>query len=463
VLEDGRLARELERRPGDPFWRGAAPCTRGGLLAGARELARQLGRRGWRPGQRLGLLADSLPETATLLLAARMAALDLLLLPLREPADTVARLARAAGCAAWVGGAAAPLPAVLVNPPPPRGPAFAEGGRLWLRSSGSLGQPRWVLHGEASLQASARAVAERLDFGPGALWELSLPLDHAGGLALLLRAICGGGALGPAGCAGASHLSLVPVQLRRRLPDAPRLRRLSVLLLGGGVLDPWLRREALEAGLPLAVSYGLSESAALAAVAGPRRDGECLAEAGFAGRELFAGSLAVDGAGVIHIGGPALCLALAREDGLALPPALCDGRMPTGDLGRLEDDGRLFVDGRRDLVIISGGEKLPAEELEQALRSLPGVLEAVVVPLPDEEWGQRPAAFLRLAGAQLPGIAALREALAGRLASWKHPVAVWTLPDSAALKPDRAALRHLALQLAKGGRQPGVAGDAEPS
>jgi fatty-acyl-CoA synthase len=71
-----------------------------------------------------------------------------------------------------------------------------------------------------------------------------------------------------------------------------------------------------------------------------------------------------------------------------------DGRMSTGDLGHLDESGRLFVDGREDDMIVSGGENVYPVEVEDCLMSHPAVVEAVVVGVPDEEFGQRLVAYV---------------------------------------------------------------------
>ncbi len=88
-------------------------------------------------------------------------------------------------------------------------------------------------------------------------------------------------------------------------------------------------------------------------------------------------------------------LALGIWDGVALRPlAGADGFYDTGDLGSLDQQGRLHVIGRRDLMFASGGEKISPEVIERALLSIPGVREAVVVPIPHERWGARPVAWV---------------------------------------------------------------------
>jgi O-succinylbenzoic acid--CoA ligase len=415
----------LDLHPDDPFWiDDAGVLARGELGRAVDARARELARTGGSPGQRHPLEPHPTRQTVVDLLGALAAGATAVLLPLREP--PARRRALAAGATAEDG---AP-------------------GQIWVRTSGSGGQPRWVIHLAETLMAGAEAAATRVAFGRGSAWRLSLPLDHVGGLSLIWRALVGGGALLAGGDpARETHRSLVPTQLHRALAagEEASLRHLRCLLLGGAPLPPTLRRRALAAGMPLRVSYGLTETGALVAASLP---GDALCgEADYAGRPLWPGRVAVDDDGLVRVSAPSLAVGRADDTGAMAPLDLdAGGLLPTHDLGRLEGDA-LYVTGRRGNVIVSGGEKLAAEELEGALLGLPGVLAAVVVPLDDAEFGQRPVAFLATTDQARWPADAVREALADQVARWKLPRHVLPLPDGAGLKADRAALRRLAADL----------------
>ncbi len=419
----------LEERPEAPFWDGV---SRGELNTAVVSRAAELRREGWSSGDRLALAPDADVATVIAVLAALHADLSVLLLPRREPPSVQDSLVACAGARR------ADATSAKTSDSGNRLP-----GTIWIRSSGSLGNPRWIIHTPATMLAGAAVAARHLDFGPGARWRVSLPLDHVGGLSLIFRAMAGGGALTTQD--DATHVSLVATQLRRLLAGGADLGRHRCVLLGGGPAPTALRREALSAGVPLVVSYGLSETGAVTAASALDDPPDALCRDHFAGRPLVPGSIDVNKGGIVRVGGPALCVATAGDDGKPSPMRLEDGRLPTGDLGHF-DGNDLFVTGRHDNVIVSGGEKLPAEELEAALLALDGVLEAVVVPVPDDEFGQRPAAFVSWQAGRERSLDALREALAGTIAEWKRPVAIWPMPESDGFKPDRAILRHLALE-----------------
>jgi O-succinylbenzoic acid--CoA ligase len=125
-------------------------------------------------------------------------------------------------------------------------------------------------------------------------------------------------------------------------------------------------------------------------------------------------------------------------------PLLDDGWLHTGDIGRLDEDGDLWITGRRTDRIVSGGVTVDAVEVEEALRAHPAVAEACVVGLPDEEWGERVAAWIVPAPGGVDGdalTAFLRERLSGPKLPRVLHVAAQDLPRNANGKVDRAAVR----------------------
>jgi o-succinylbenzoate---CoA ligase len=179
----------------------------------------------------------------------------------------------------------------------------------------------------------------------------------------------------------ATLASLVPTMLVRLreagLADAPRLR---AVLLGGGPAPPELIDWARAAGLPVRLTYGMTETASQVATAEP---GERAA------RPLPGVELRIAAGGEILVRGPMVARgALSR-----------DGWLHTGDRGRIDEAGRLQVEGRLGNLIVTGGENVAAEEVEQALLAHPAVADADVVGTPDPEWGEAVSAFVVVSGA----------------------------------------------------------------
>ncbi|BCL15023.1 AMP-binding protein [Micromonospora sagamiensis] len=122
-----------------------------------------------------------------------------------------------------------------------------------------------------------------------------------------------------------------------------------------------------------------------------------------------------------------------------------DGLLDTGDLGRLDTDGRLFVDGRADDMIVSGGENVFPSEVEDLLARLPQVREVAVIGVPDDEYGQRLAAFLSLHPGEHLDPEAVREHVRQHLARFSVPRDVRfvaALPRNATGKVVTRELRH---------------------
>jgi o-succinylbenzoate---CoA ligase len=377
--------------PDDPFWiDGDGVLTRAAMRTAVIARTDDLG---LATGERIALPVAPTRASTIEFLAVLVAGGTAVLLPRRETEDRRRELAHVA----------------TAEPGPP--------GQIWVRSGGTSGRGRWVVHVPATLMGAAEAQATRVAFGRGGIWDVSLPLDHVGGLSPVWRALVGGGALAAPG-AGVSptHRSLVPTQLHRALASGrlDDLRRLRCLLLGGAPLPREMRVRAIDAGLPLVVSYGMTETGAMIASSIP--DDPLLCQPGYAGRPLWPGQLRIGDDGEVRVGGPSLAVGEVDDDGTMRPLGLDgEGLLATGDLGRRERDA-LYVLGRRDNLIISGGEKLAAEELEEALLTLPGVLEAVVVPITSTEYGQRPVAFLETEPSSEWPVDRVREALSDRIA-----------------------------------------------
>lgn len=321
-------------------------------------------------------------------------------------------------------------------------------------TSGSTGEPKAALHTLGNHYFSARGSNANITLGPGDRWLHSLPLYHVGGLSILFRCLLSGAAvalpepgstLGEAlAQSGATHLSLVSTQLRRWLREKTfDAQRLKAVLLGGGPVPGSLIDEALSGGLPVHASYGLTEMASQVTTTRPGASRE---ELRTAGRPLPHREVAISGDGEILVRGETLFVGYLDGDTLDLP--LDDtGWFHTKDLGELDADGRLRVRGRMDNLFISGGENVQPEEIEEALRRLEGIEEAVVVPIPDTEFGHRPVAFLRTSGGRMDA-RDLTRALAFDLPRFKIPISFHGWPEGfEGMKVNRAAFRDRARRL----------------
>lgn len=310
-----------------------------------------------------------------------------------------------------------------------------------IQTSGTSGTPKPVALTFGNWLWSALGSATALRSSGPERWLCALPLSHVGGLSILVRAAISGGTavvherwdtqrvLGELLSADAAItlVSVVPTTLTRLLDaglqQPPTLR---CALLGGAPASPELLRRAAAAGVPVSQTYGLTETCSQVTT---QRPGETRADAG---APLFCTRVRIAADGEIHVRG----LTVAGTDSHA--------ELATGDLGRLDDEGRLAVVGRKADTIITGGENVAPAEVEAVLEAHPAVAEAAVLGAPDPEWGEAVHARVVLHSGSEVGAAQLQAHCASLLAGFKVPKAIRvvpTLPRTTSGKLRRADLR----------------------
>ena len=353
------------------------------------------------------------------------------------------------------------------------GPAVALGDRssgevpagtaVVVATSGSSGHPKRVALSRSALTASALATAARV--GDGA-WLLALPPTYIAGAQVLVRAIVSGtepaifaGRFTPQGFAAAAatmvssrgghavanYTSLVPAQLTTLLDAADHdpavaraLRAFEAILVGGQSLSPTVGERAEAAGARIVRTYGSTETSG-----GCVYDGVPLDDVDVRivdGEVQLSGPTLADG----YLGEPERTASVFQRDH--------DGTRwyRGGDAGVIED-GVLRVTGRLDNVIVSGGVNVSLDRVEQVVRTVPGLAEAVVIGVPDERWGEASVVVVprgTLAGRSPEAVLdTARTLVATAIGSPARParlVTVDALPVLASGKPDRAQARLLA-------------------
>lgn len=335
--------------------------------------------------------------------------------------------------------------------PPANGRASGSELALVIATSGSEGTPKAVVHTHASLAAAARASAHLLPLTHGDAWLNCLPLCHIGGQAILWRCFMAGAAVllhdrfdaeavwQAIRRGEVTHVSLVPAMLAQLLDaaDGPPPARLRAALIGGASLSRPLRQRAVDAGWPLFVSYGMSESAAQIATLPPCLDWH----EGLVGRPLPGVGLSIAADGRIRIAGGQLMRGyLDAEDTPGL--GLEDGSFLSGDLGRIDDHGRLIVLGRADDMLISGGRNIHPQEIEARLCECPGIVDSAVTATPDPVWGDIITALVVASGETGAIERWCRESLPAALRP-RRIVRVSALPRTPLGKLERKALPAL--------------------
>lgn len=340
-------------------------------------------------------------------------------------------------------------------------PAIDDATTLaYVATSGSTGAPRLVQLSRRAWRASAEASAQNLGWEPHDRWLLCLPLAHTGGLSIVTRCLLARRAVvlfepGPSGVlaqigklvealASATLVSLVPSVLGALLDAGlvapPGLR---AVLVGGAGCSAALAGRAYAARLPLLTSYGLTETASQVVT---RRYAERYdplpVRAGVvsSGHALPGVTMRLMGE-TISVRAPSLFSGYLGE---AAPATDTEGFLHTSDRGELGDDDELYVRGRSDDVIISGGENVDPLQVEAALAALPGVQAACVFGTASETFGEVVSAVLVSDDAALADARHLSGLLEGRLARHQRPrraLLVASLPLTPSGKVDRRACK----------------------
>jgi fatty-acyl-CoA synthase len=195
---------------------------------------------------------------------------------------------------------------------------------------------------------------------------------------------------------------------------------------GGAAVPESIIRAVQARGVPMAQGYSLTEASAAATVLAPR---DALRKLGSAGLAVIHGRIMVGDendrpvapgeVGEILVGGPQNMIGYwNRPDESAA--ALRNGWLHTGDIGRLDDEGYLYVVDRVKDMLISGGLNVYPAEIERLLTPLPGLVEVAVIGVPDERWGETPA-VIAVGDPAVVTPATVLEACTGRLADYKLP------------------------------------------
>jgi o-succinylbenzoate---CoA ligase len=301
-----------------------------------------------------------------------------------------------------------------------------DGDALVVPTGGSTGEAKAAVLTHAAVTASAMATSERLEVDPARnRWLACLPLSHIGGLSVVTRSLLTGTALSvldgfdakavTAASGPEVLVSLVPTALGRINPSL-----FYKILLGGSEPPPSLPPNVV-------TTYGMTETGS-----GVVYDGTA----------LLGVEISISPSGEILL----RCPMLMRAYRDATVPFDAEGRFPTGDVGEIDEQGRLEVLGRLTDMIITGGENVWPSAVERILRQHPGVGEVAVSSRPDPEWGERVVAFVVPAAAgPPPGLEELRSLVRAELAAYAAPkelVLLPSLPKTSIGKLRRGALRE---------------------
>ncbi len=309
---------------------------------------------------------------------------------------------------------------------------------LILFTSGTTGAPKAARLARDNLEASARAANEVLQVDARSRFLCVLPLFHVGGLGIVFRCQLAGATVvlherfdaetvARELRQGATHASLVASTLARVLDQGGAFPP-AIVAVGGGPVPRGLLERSRAAGLRVVQTWGMTETCSMATCERPDD-----ADGSSAGPALPGFDVRIGSDSEIVVRGPAVMRGYLGHEPLR------GGFFRTGDLGSLDDRGRLVVHARRTDLIVSGGENVYPAEVEAALLTHPAVRETAVLPAPDEKWGQVGVAYVVCSAPEEE----LREFLRTRIAAYKVParfVRMSELPRNAGGKVDRIKL-----------------------
>ncbi|HEY1751297.1 MAG TPA: AMP-binding protein [Caulobacteraceae bacterium] len=421
--------------------------------AGAARLAALLQARGVRPGDRVAVQTPKSPEMVMLYLAILKAGAALL--PLNtayteaevdyfvrdaEPAlvvtDAAALAAEAAGLA--------PLEAVHEAAP--------DDLAAIVYTSGTTGRSKGAMLSHAALAANGLALTRAWGFTEADTLLHALPIYHVHGLFIALHCVLLAGAKALwlpkfdetqvlAAMARSTVMMGVPTFYTRLLDDVrftPQAARNIRLFISGSapLLPSTFADFEARIGQPILERYGMSEAAIITTnpLGGARL-------AGSVGYPLPGVDLRVADDGIVQIKGPSVTGGYWRNPAKTAEAFTSDGYFITGDVGRQDPDGRLWLSGRASDLIISGGLNVYPKEIELVLDEMAGVVESAVIGLPHPDFGEAVAAVVVGEGDEAATIAAAREVLA----AFKCPKRVFfvdDLPRNAMGKVLKAELRR---------------------
>jgi len=317
-------------------------------------------------------------------------------------------------------------------------------------SSGTTGKPKGVRLSQAALLAHT-VNAATFDIQSDDIVLVSMPLFHVGGssfaqfpihngIPTLMTREVDGATLAGALMAGATRTFLVPAVLGKVLEMGPEaiglFKRLRTFVYGASPMPPALLQKALREfpDTDFVQVYGLTEVCGAVTALSPEahRDAtrpERLNSAGQPAGEVEVKVVDPDTLKEVAIGQPGelwfrtpqLMQGYHNKPDATAEVVTDDGWFRTGDIGRVDDGGFIFVEDRLKDMIISGGENIYSVEVERALTDHPAVLDAAVFGIPDEKWGESVKAVVELSAGQQVSSEELVAWCRDKLAHYKCP------------------------------------------
>ncbi|CAN7143038.1 AMP-binding protein [Phenylobacterium sp. LjRoot225] len=427
----------------------------GALETGAGRIAARLIAEGVQPGDRIGFQAEKSVEGVMLYLGVLKAGAVFLPLNAAYTQAEVDYFRADAGPKLLVTDPAAFLAGAPAEPSPATTPRRASDLAAILYTSGTTGRSKGAMLSHGNLASNALALYDAWGFSPDDVLLHALPIFHVHGLFVALHCALLGGcpmvwlpkfvdAEVLAGLSRATVMMGVPTFYTRLLANPAfgreSIGRVRVFISGSApLLESTFAEFEARTGQRILERYGMSEAAII--TSNPLHGDRVAGSVGFPlpGVELRIGG--AEETGVIQIRGPSVFSGYWRMPEKTAEEFTADGFFITGDVGRRDPDGRVWISGRAKDLIISGGYNVYPKEVELVLDEMPGVVESAVIGLPHPDFGEGVVAVVIGQGQEPALIAAAR----AQLAAFKAPkriLFVTELPRNAMGKVQKNLLRQ---------------------
>lgn len=372
------------------------------------------------PGSRVGLLATNTLMSYKLALAIMCSGRTIVWLNWRLASEELERQIKDSGLqlclvenSLWRSGMTNPFKSysafLITNADP--GELIPVFKSDWVASimytSGTTGKPKGVLQTFGNHFYSAVSSALNLGLSSADKWLCVAPIFHISGFSIIMRGLIYGMTVRLVEKFRAEEIerilanetvtimSVVPFMLKKLIQQQNKTNThynsaFRCMLLGGGTIDRETLEICLQRSIPVVQCYGMTETCSQIVAL---RSVDALLKLGSVGQPLFSTQLKLSKDGEILLKTPALTpgyLNLPNK----LPSKMIDGWYRTGDIGHLDKEGYLYIDGRADEMLISGGENIFPQEVEQVYQRYPQINEVAVVGQNDSVWGQVPVAFV---------------------------------------------------------------------
>lgn len=311
-------------------------------------------------------------------------------------------------------------------------------------TSGTSGTPKIVPLKRRQMLFAAKTSAQNFKPRLNHFWLLCMPLNHIGGISIILRSLLYGTAIFRMKSFHPKMIttfltenklfqaaSFVPTMLKRLLNRSGFHvhNNFKAILLGGGPIDPDLVQQTINKGIPLIPSYGMTETCAQIAANpilkpsgtyGPMKSvGQIFTPNEIEIRDSKNEVLGVNNSGEIWLRGPQIFDGYLNQDNSKYFDT--KGWFKTGDFGHMNANKQLFIESRRSDLIITGGENVSPFEVESELEKIHPITEAAVIGLPDKEWGQKIVAVVVGKTEQAINTDKIQKELKKRMNSYKVP------------------------------------------